>query len=87
MAQGAYTMDKARKWKLKRNRAKRSKMKPQRQQARKETKDAERETLYPDSSESELCPLWESGTATKCTSLSFAILLLPPVSRKCRIRR
>ena len=34
-------MDKARKWKLERNRAKRLKTKPQRQQAKKEIRDAD----------------------------------------------
>lgn len=38
-------MDKSRKWKLKRNRAKRIKTKPQRLKARKETRDAARETF------------------------------------------
>lgn len=76
-------MDKARKWKLKRNRQKRLRNKPLRQ---KEKKHVERETFYPDSPENELQPLRTNHSATRCTSLSWGTLLLPPVQRNRRIQ-
>ena len=78
-------MDKARKWKLKRNRAKRLKMKPQRQQAKKELRDVQGKALQTNATEDGVCQLRSGTSHQRDASLSFEVLLLLALPRNCRI--